>query len=202
MVDEAVRHHDQLLGESDSVNYDIRTLQATIHKMNHQVETEQAKEQEISQRMRQMKEQTNGEIRQITESISQLQRVVVDDSDSKHWLRKAEFNRRELLRLKNELQTKRQTDSATQALDPEYGSVIKALVGTANSEDLPQPLDEVMVRQRLEIALANMRRKVEEAQVPDDGVAENFLRNCIHFVLVMLTLNLAMILIESKKIEF
>ena len=97
MVDEAVRHHDQLLGECDSVNYDIRTLQATIHKMNHQVETEQAKEQEISQRMRQMKEQTNGEIRQITESITQLQRVVVDDSDSKHWLRKAEFNRRELL---------------------------------------------------------------------------------------------------------
>ena len=82
MVDEAVRHHDQLLGESDSVNYDIRTLHATIHKMNHQVETEQAKEQEISQRMRQMKEQTNGEIRQITESITQLQRVVVDDSDS------------------------------------------------------------------------------------------------------------------------
>ena len=40
MVDEAVRHHDQLLGESDNVDYDIRTLQATIHEMNHQVETE------------------------------------------------------------------------------------------------------------------------------------------------------------------
>ena len=48
--------------------------------MNHQVEVEQAKEQDISQRMRQMKEQSNGEIRQITETITQLQKVVVDDS--------------------------------------------------------------------------------------------------------------------------
>ena len=71
------------------------------------------------------------------------------------------MNRRELLRLKNELHTKRQSDSATQALNPEYEPVIKALVNRITAMDEPQPLDEVMVRQSLEITLAEMQRKVE-----------------------------------------